>query len=75
MPAFSVQAVDGTGAGDAYVAGFLCGVLGGWDLEETTRFANAVGALCTTGIGTTAGVRDVAGTIEFVREQGARFRT
>lgn len=73
MPAFRVHAVDGTGAGDAYVAGFLLGVLRGWDLADTTRFANAVGALCTTGIGTTAGVRDVAGTLEFLREQGERL--
>lgn len=69
MPAFSIKVVDGTGSGDAYVAGFLRGYLLGWDLERTTRFANAVGALCTTGVGTTSGVRDFAGTIEFLAEQ------
>jgi sugar/nucleoside kinase (ribokinase family) len=74
MPAYPVTAVDGTGAGDAYVAGFLRGLLEGWSLEDTTRFANAVGALCTTGVGTTSGVRDLAGTIAFLRERDPAFR-
>jgi sugar/nucleoside kinase (ribokinase family) len=67
--AFHINAVDGTGSGDAYVAGFLHAMLKGWDLEHAVKFANAVGALCTTGIGTTAGVRDFAGTLEFLVEQ------
>ncbi len=72
-PAFRIQAVDGTGAGDAYVAGFLLGVLRGWNLNDTALFANAVGGLCTTGIGTTSGVRDVTGTLQFLREQGVEL--
>lgn len=67
-PAFPVTPVDGTGSGDAFVAGFLRGMLAGWDLEQTTKFANAVGGLCTTGMGTTAGLRDFSGTIEFLAE-------
>lgn len=69
MPAYQVTPVDGTGAGDAFVAGFLRGMLEGWDLERTTKFGNAVGGLCVTGIGTTAGVRDFECTLEFLREQ------
>ncbi len=65
--AYEVEPIDGTGAGDAYVAGFLRAHLAGWDLERTAKFANAVGALCTTGLGTTAGVRSYAGTIEFLK--------
>ncbi len=68
-PAYQIDAVDGTGAGDAYVAGFLSAWLDGWDLERTARFANAVGALCTTGLGTTAGVRSREGTLAFLRER------
>ena len=68
VPAYDVDVIDGTGAGDAFVAGFICGHLAGWDLARTTRFANAVGALCTTGTGTTAGVSDFASTIEFLAE-------
>jgi sugar/nucleoside kinase (ribokinase family) len=69
VPAYAVEAQDGTGAGDAFVAGFLRGHLLGWDLERTARFANAAGALCTTGLGTTAGVRDFEGTLDFLRER------
>jgi len=69
VPAYRMEVLDGTGAGDAFVAGFLRGILEGWDLERTTKFANAVGGLCTTGIGTTAGVRDFACTLDFLREQ------
>lgn len=66
VPAFPVQPVDGTGAGDAYVAGFLCGLIHGWDLERTARFASAVGSLCVTAIGATAGVRSLEETEAFI---------
>ncbi|MGD9496059.1 MAG: carbohydrate kinase family protein [Armatimonadota bacterium] len=73
--AYPVEVVDGTGSGDAFVAGFLTGVLHGWDLQDVARFANAVGALCVTAAGTTAGLRDFAGTIDFlVEREGERWR-
>ncbi len=75
LPAYEVDVVDGTGSGDAFVAGFLVGTLRGWDLEDVARFANAVGALCVTAPGTTAGLRDFAGTIDFlVEREGERWR-
>ncbi len=75
VPAYAVDVVDGTGSGDAFVAGFIVGVLRGWDLEDVARFANAVGALCVTATGTTAGLRDFAGTIDFlVEREGERWR-
>ena len=75
MPAYEVDVVDGTGSGDAFVAGFIVGTLRGWDLEDVARLANAVGALCVTAPGTTAGLRDFAGTIDFlVEREGERWR-
>lgn len=59
IPAFPVRTVDANGAGDAYVAGFLAGWLRGLPLVETARLANAVGALATTAVGATAGVKDL----------------
>jgi fructokinase len=54
IPGFSVQAVDTTGAGDAFVAGFLKGLLENpkaehneHQLKEICRYANAAGALTT----------------------------
>lgn len=59
VPAYPVETIDATGAGDAFVAGFLTGMIMGWDLEETTKLANATGAACVTAIGTTAGIRSL----------------
>lgn len=57
VPALAVPVVDTLGAGDAWAGGFLCGILRGWDLERTARFANAVGALCVQSLGATQGLR------------------
>ncbi len=73
VPTYKINAVDGTGAGDAFVAGFLCAYLKGWDLERTAKFASAVGALCTTGLGTTAGLRDFDGTLEFLADREPQY--
>ncbi len=55
-----VRAVDGTGAGDAFVAGLLYGKLQGWPLEKAARLANAYGALATTAVGATEGLPGIA---------------
>jgi sugar/nucleoside kinase (ribokinase family) len=62
VPAVPVDAVDGTGAGDAFVAGFLYGRLAGWATEACARFANAAGALATTAVGAFEGVGDLERT-------------
>lgn len=69
VPTYTVETIDGTGAGDAYVAGFLRGYLDEWDLQRCAKFASAVGALCTMGMGTLAGVRDFEQTLAFLRER------
>jgi len=50
-PAFSVDVVDTTAAGDAFHAGFSYSVLKGWDIEKTLEFSNAMGALACRGLG------------------------
>jgi sugar/nucleoside kinase (ribokinase family) len=65
---FRVDAVDALGAGDSFVAGFLTGVVNGWDLEKTGRFANAVGACCVTALGATTGIRSLEETVEFMEK-------
>jgi 5-dehydro-2-deoxygluconokinase len=45
IPPTPVEVVNGLGAGDAF-GGALChGILAGWDLDRTVRFANAAGAI------------------------------
>ena len=58
LPAFSVQAVDATGAGDNFAAGFISEILRGASPEEALLFANACGGVCTTGIGAGTALRD-----------------
>jgi sugar/nucleoside kinase (ribokinase family) len=66
VPPFLVPAVDATGAGDAFAAGFLCGVLNGLDLRECARLGNAAGALCVQHVGTIAGYRSLEETRAFI---------
>jgi sugar/nucleoside kinase (ribokinase family) len=72
LPAFDIEPVDGTGAGDAFVAGFLCGYLAGWPLEQIGRFACAAGAMATLAMGTTAGVGSVEDTLAFMEATPTR---
>lgn len=52
IPGFDVDVVETTGAGDAFHAGFVYGLLHpDMELDEIGRFANACGAYCCTGIG------------------------
>jgi sugar/nucleoside kinase (ribokinase family) len=63
VDALPVDAVDGTGAGDAFTAGLLYGRLAGWPLVRAARLANAAGALAVTAVGATEGVRGLEETL------------
>jgi sugar/nucleoside kinase (ribokinase family) len=54
VPAYRVEVVDTTAAGDAFAAGFLAGQIWGWDLVETARLATAAAALSVTDFGVRA---------------------
>lgn len=54
-PGIEVAAVDTTGAGDVFRAGFIYGHLQAWPLERTLRFANAAAAASCTRQGAMAG--------------------
>ena len=67
IPAFSVPVVDSTGCGDAYCAGFIVGLLRGWDLAECARFGTAAAGLVIQGLGSDAGIVDFDHTLHFMR--------
>jgi 5-dehydro-2-deoxygluconokinase len=48
IPPVPVEVVNGLGAGDAFGGSLVHGLLAGWDLERTLRYANAAGALVAT---------------------------
>jgi sugar/nucleoside kinase (ribokinase family) len=58
VPARRVQkVVDATGAGDAFIAGFLAATLRGLPPLEAARVANAVAASCVTAVGASTAIR------------------
>jgi ribokinase len=52
IPRHEVDAVDTTGAGDAFNGGFVAALAEGKDIFEAAEFGNVVGALSVTKIGT-----------------------
>ena len=55
-PPYRMETVDESGAGDAFTAGLIAGLLRNWDLEHALSLAGAVGASCTRALGCSAGV-------------------
>jgi len=51
------RVVDATGAGDAFVAGFIAGMLKGMDAFESARVANAVAASCVSAVGASTAIK------------------
>jgi len=70
-PAFAVEAVDPTGAGDCFDAGFVAGLLEGLPLDEVGRLANACGALGATRKGPMEGAFVREAVEEFMRRGAA----
>jgi sugar/nucleoside kinase (ribokinase family) len=66
--AHPVDYQGGTGAGDAFDAGFIAGMLAGEDLRGCLRFASAVGASCVRSISATDSVFTRAELEQFLRE-------
>ena len=56
LPCFDVDAVDTTGAGDCFMAGYLLAMLDDAPPEERLRWGNAVAAHCVQAVGANAGV-------------------
>jgi ribokinase len=58
VPAFAVDVVDSTGAGDAFAAGVAVALHEGLGLRDAVRFGAATGALATRGLGARAALPD-----------------
>jgi ribokinase len=68
IPAFSVNAVDTTAAGDAFNAGFAVGLISGYSALESGVFASAVAALSVTRPGAQPSMPRSDEVEEFLRE-------
>jgi sugar/nucleoside kinase (ribokinase family) len=71
-PAFLIDVVETTGAGDSFNAGFIHGWLGGMDLGDCLDLGNACGALSTRAPGGTTSHASLGEAMEFVRTAGRR---
>ncbi|TDL78348.1 sugar kinase [Palleronia sediminis] len=60
IPALKVNVVDTTGCGDAYCAGFVSGLIDGLSPLEACSRGTAAAALVATGLGSDAGIVDLA---------------
>jgi 5-dehydro-2-deoxygluconokinase len=67
VPPVKVDVVNGLGAGDGF-GGALChGLLAGWPLDRTIRFANAAGAIVTTRLECSSAMPTTAEVDDFLR--------
>ncbi|WP_420265022.1 PfkB family carbohydrate kinase [Candidatus Magnetominusculus dajiuhuensis] len=55
-PAYDIEVVDTTGAGDVFHGGCIYGILNGWPHEKTIRFATAIAAMKCLRMGGRAGI-------------------
>jgi len=65
LPAYAIDVVDTTGCGDAFTSGFISGLLSGLDLAQAAERGLACGSLVATGLGSDAGIVDLAQVEEF----------
>ena len=67
-PAYPVDAVDGTGAGDNFNGGFLYGAIKGLPIQESLRIACICGAMSTRGLGGLQAQIDMASLKDLLSE-------
>jgi sugar/nucleoside kinase (ribokinase family) len=69
VPAYPVEEIDPTGAGDSFCAGITVGLLEELPLQDLGRFANAVGALAVTVKGPMEGAPTRAQVLSLMAQQ------
>jgi ribokinase len=72
VPAFSVDAVDTTAAGDAFNGGFAVGLMKNMNAIESARFASAVAAISVTRPGAQPSMPALQEVEQFIAEQTLR---
>jgi len=68
-PAFEVDVVDTTGAGDTFHGAYLVGLARGWSLERCASFSSAVAALHCTVLGNRKGIPSMAEALNLMASQ------
>lgn len=68
QPAYRIRAIDPTGAGDAFAAGIVYGIVRRLPLTATARIASAMGALATRSVGARTALPTLLEVEAFLRE-------
>ena len=67
IPAYDIQAIDATGAGDHFVAGLAAEILRGAGLRQALEFASACGAICATAAGACTALEGRQQVLDFMK--------
>lgn len=68
-PAFPVDVIDTTGAGDVFHGAYIVGLHHGWPLAQVAQFATAVSAIKCTGLGGRGPIPSYDQVIAFLAER------
>jgi sulfofructose kinase len=68
LPAFSIDALDTTGAGDAFHGAFAAGLASGKPWNDLLAYASAAGALCCTKYGARPAIPTAKGLAAFLKK-------
>ena len=71
-PAFPVDVIDTTGAGDVFHGAFIYGLLKDWAVEKTAEFASAVAAMKCTRLGGRLGIPGLDEAMNFLFTHNAQ---
>ena len=74
-PAFEVEVIDTTGAGDVFHGAYLVGLAKQWELQRTAAFASAVAALHCTVLGNRQGIPSMAEVEALMEDRGAAIQS
>jgi ribokinase len=69
-PAFEIQAIDTTGAGDVFHGGYIYGLLQGWEIRDILLFASALAAMKCMKIGGRSGIPTLRKVMKFLNMHG-----
>jgi len=68
QPAFQVDVVDTTGAGDVFHGAFIFGLLKNWELSKILKFASATAAIKCNALGGRSGIPDFTSVNKFLQK-------
>jgi len=69
-PAFPIDVVDTTGAGDVFHGAYIVGLLHGWNLAQVAQFSSAVSAIKCMRLGGRVGIPSFEETLAFLKARG-----